>query len=201
MLEEELRFPTSDDRFMIVGLGNPGSRYRGNRHNIGFVVVDRLSERTDIEIGRLQKKASVGTGWFEQRRIILVKPQTNMNLSGTSVGPLVNYYKIPLLNLLVVYDEIDLPFGAIRLREKGGSGGHNGMKSIIAVLGSGFPRLRLGVGRPPGKMEPAAYVLQDFQKEELPLVEEIIERSVSAIETYLIDGIDIAMTRFNNSSS
>ncbi len=201
MLEEELRFPTSDDRFMIVGLGNPGSRYRGNRHNIGFMVVDRLSERTDIEIGRLQKKASVGTGWFEQRRIILVKPQTNMNLSGTSVGPLVNYYKIPLLNLLVVYDEIDLPFGAIRLREKGGSGGHNGMKSIIAVLGSGFPRLRLGVGRPPGKMEPAAYVLQDFQKEELPLVEEIIERSVSAIETYLIDGIDIAMTRFNNSSS
>ena len=201
MLEEELRSPTNDDRFMIVGLGNPGSRYRDNRHNIGFMVVDRLSERTDIEIGRLQKKALVGTGWFEQRRIILVKPQTNMNLSGTSVGPLVNYYKISLPNLLVVYDEIDLPFGAIRLREKGGSGGHNGMKSIIAVLGSGFPRLRLGVGRPPGKMEPAAYVLQDFQKEELPLVEEIIERSVSAIETYLIDGIDIAMTRFNNSSS
>ena len=201
MLEEELRSPTNDDRFMIVGLGNPGSRYRDNRHNIGFMVVDRLSERTDIKIGRLQKKALVGTGWFEQRRIILVKPQTNMNLSGTSVGPLVNYYKISLPNLLVVYDEIDLPFGAIRLREKGGSGGHNGMKSIIAVLGSGFPRLRLGVGRPPGKMEPAAYVLQDFQKEELPLVEEIIERSVSAIETYLIDGIDIAMTRFNNSSS
>jgi PTH1 family peptidyl-tRNA hydrolase len=201
MLEEELRSPTNDDRFMIVGLGNPGSRYRDNRHNIGFMVVDRLSERTDIEIVRLQKKALVGTGWFEQRRIILVKPQTNMNLSGTSVGPLVNYYKISLPNLLVVYDEIDLPFGAIRLREKGGSGGHNGMKSIIAVLGSGFPRLRFGVGRPSGKMEPAAYVLQDFQKEELPLVEEIIERSVSAIETYLIDGIDIAMTRFNNSSS
>lgn len=201
MLEEELRSPTNDDRFLIAGLGNPGSRYRDNRHNIGFMVVDRLSERTDIEIGRLQKKALVGTGWFVQKRIILVKPQTNMNLSGTSLGPLINYYKIPLPNLLVVYDEIDLPFGAIRLRERGGSGGHNGMKSIIAVLGSGFPRLRLGVGRPPGKMEPAAYVLQDFQKEELPAVEEIIERSVLAIETYLIDGIDIAMTRFNNSSS
>lgn len=201
MLEEELRSPTNDDRFLIAGLGNPGSRYRDNRHNIGFMVVDHLSERTDIEIGRLQKKALVGTGWFVQKRIILVKPQTNMNLSGTSLGPLINYYKIPLPNLLVVYDEIDLPFGAIRLRERGGSGGHNGMKSIIAVLGSGFPRLRLGVGRPPGKMEPAAYVLQDFQKEELPVVEEIIERSVSAIETYLIDGIDIAMTRFNNSSS
>lgn len=201
MLEEELRPPTNDDRFLIAGLGNPGSRYRDNRHNIGFMVVDHLSERTDIEIGRLQKKALVGTGWFVQKRIILVKPQTNMNLSGTSLGPLINYYKIPLPNLLVVYDEIDLPFGAIRLRERGGSGGHNGMKSIIAVLGSGFPRLRLGVGRPPGKMEPAAYVLQDFQKEESPVVEEIIERSVSAIETYLIDGIDIAMTRFNNSSS
>lgn len=201
MLEEELRPPTNDDRFLIAGLGNPGSRYRDNRHNIGFMVVDHLSERTDIEIGRLQKKALVGTGWFVQKRIILVKPQTNMNLSGTSLGPLINYYKIPLPNLLVVYDEIDLPFGAIRLRERGGSGGHNGMKSIIAVLGSGFPRLRLGVGRPPGKMEPAAYVLQDFQKEELPVVEEIIDRSVSAIETYLIDGIDIAMTRFNNSSS
>ena len=201
MLEEELRSPTNDDRFLIAGLGNPGSRYRDNRHNIGFMVVDHLSERTDIEIGWLQKKALLGTGWFVQKRIILVKPQTNMNLSGTSLGPLINYYKIPLPNLLVVYDEIDLPFGAIRLRERGGSGGHNGMKSIIAVLGSGFPRLRLGVGRPPGKMEPAAYVLQDFQKEELPVVEEIIERSVLAIETYLIDGIDIAMTRFNNSSS
>lgn len=201
MLEEELRSTTSDDRFMIVGLGNPGRRYRGNRHNIGFMVVDRLSKRADIEIGRLQKKALVGTGWFDQKRIVLVKPQTNMNLSGNSVGPLVNYYKVPLPNLLVVYDEIDLSFGAIRLREKGGSGGHNGMKSIITALDSGFPRLRLGIGRPPGRIEPAAYVLQDFQNEELPVVEEMIETSISAIETFLIDGIDIAMTRFNNSNS
>lgn len=200
MFEEELRTTTTDDRFMIVGLGNQGRRYRGNRHNIGFMVVDRLSIRTDIEIGRLQQKALVGTGRFAQKRIILVKPQTNMNLSGNSVGPLVNYYKVPLPNLLLVYDEIDLPFGAIRLREKGGSGGHNGMKSIIAALDSGFPRLRLGIGRPPGRMEPAAYVLQDFQNEELLVVEEVIERSISAIETYLTDGIDIAMTRFNNSS-
>jgi PTH1 family peptidyl-tRNA hydrolase len=100
----------------------------------------------------------------------------------------------------VVYDEIDLPFGAIRLREKGGSGGHNGMKSIIAALDDGFPRLRLGIGRPPGRMDPAAYVLQNFQKEELPVIEEIIDRSISAIETYLTDGIEITMTRFNISS-
>lgn len=200
MLGDEQRPTTNVDRFMIVGLGNPGRRYKGNRHNFGFMVLDRLSIRTDIEIERLQKKALVGTGWFDQKRIVLVKPQTSMNLSGYSVGPLVNYYKVPLLNLLVVYDEIDLPFGTIRLREKGGSGGHNGMKSIISSLDSDFPRLRLGIGRPPGRMDPAAYVLQDFQNEELPVVEEMIERSLSAIETYLIDGIDIAMTRFNNSN-
>lgn len=200
MLGDEQRLTTNVDRFMIVGLGNPGRRYKGNRHNFGFMVLDRLSIRTDIEIERLQKKALVGTGWFDQKRIVLVKPQTSMNLSGYSVGPLVNYYKVPLLNLLVVYDEIDLPFGTIRLREKGGSGGHNGMKSIISSLDSDFPRLRLGIGRPPGRMDPAAYVLQDFQNEELPVVEEMIERSLSAIETYLIDGIDIAMTRFNNSN-
>lgn len=200
MSGEELRSSASDDRFMIVGLGNPGRRYRGNRHNIGFMVVDHLSEQSKIEIGRQQLKALVGTGQFAQKRIILVKPQTKMNLSGSSVGPLVNYYKIPLSNLMVVYDEIDLPFGAIRLREKGGSGGHNGMKSIITALDDGFPRLRLGIGRPPGRMEPAAYVLQDFQKEEIPVVEEIIERSVSAIETYLTNGIEIAMTRFNSDS-
>lgn len=200
MSGEELRSSASDDRFMIVGLGNPGRRYRGNRHNIGFMVVDQLSEQSKVEIGRKQLKALVGTGQFAQKRIILVKPQTKMNLSGSSVGPLVNYYKIPLSNLMVVYDEIDLPFGAIRLREKGGSGGHNGMKSIITALDDGFPRLRLGIGRPPGRMEPAAYVLQDFQKEEFPVVEEIIERSVSAIETYLTNGIEIAMTRFNSDS-
>lgn len=200
MSGEELRSSASDDRFMIVGLGNPGRRYRGNRHNIGFMVVDQLSEQSKVEIGRKQLKALVGTGQFAQKRIILVKPQTKMNLSGSSVGPLVNYYKIPLSNLMVVYDEIDLPFGAIRLREKGGSGGHNGMKSIITALDDGFPRLRLGIGRPPGRMEPAAYVLQDFQKEELPVVEEIIERSVSAIETYLTNGIETAMTRFNSIS-
>ena len=200
MPEEELRSPTDNDRFMIVGLGNTGRRYRGNRHNIGFMVVDRLSEQTKIGISRYQLKALIGTGEFAQRRIILVKPQTYVNLSGTSVGPLVNYYKITLPNLLVVYDEIDLPFGAIRLREKGGSGGHNGMKSVIAALDSSFPRLRLGIGRPPGRMEPADYVLQDFQKEELPVVDEMIEQSILAIETYLTDGIDIAMTRFNSIS-
>jgi PTH1 family peptidyl-tRNA hydrolase len=200
MAGEELRSSATDDRFMIVGLGNPGRRYRGNRHNIGFMVVDRLAEQSKIKIERQQLKALVGTGQFAQKRIILVKPQTNMNLSGSSVGPLVNFYKIPLSNLLVVYDEIDLPFGAIRLREKGGSGGHNGMKSIIAALDDGFPRLRLGIGRPPGRMDPAAYVLQNFQKEELPVIEEIIDRSISAIETYLTDGIEITMTRFNISS-
>lgn len=200
MSEEREKPPNGGDRIMIVGLGNPGRRYRKNRHNIGFMVLDRLAESAEIKLGRLQQKAITGTGWFMEKRIILVKPQTSMNLSGNSVGPLANYYKVPMINLMVVYDEIDLPFGVLRLREKGGSGGHNGMKSIIATLGNNFPRLRLGIGRPPGRMEPADYVLQDFLKEEIPVVEEMLERSIPAIKTFLVDGIDIAMTRFNRNA-
>jgi len=189
----------SEERYLIVGLGNPGRRYQGNRHNIGYMVLSKLAQYTGISLGRVQQKALVGTGLLSGRRIILAKPQTFMNLSGESVGPLVHYYRIPLSNLLVIYDEIDLPFGAIRMREQGGSGGHNGMKSIIKVLGTNFSRMRLGVGRPPGRMDPAAYVLQDFQKEEMPVVEELIAEAISAVKTYLVEGIDLSMTRHNTS--
>ncbi len=188
-----------EERYLIVGLGNPGRYYQGNRHNIGSMVLSQLGKETGISLGRVQQKALVGTGKMAGRRIILAKPQTYMNLSGESVGPLVRYYKIPLSNLLVIYDEIDLPFGAIRIREQGGSGGHNGMKSIIKVLGTDFSRLRLGVGRPPGRMDPAAYVLQDFQKEEIPVVEEMIAEAIAAVTTFLVEGIDLSMTRHNTS--
>ena len=189
----------SEERYLIVGLGNPGRRHQGNRHNIGYMVLSKLAQDTVISLGRVQQKALVGTGLLSGRRIILAKPQTFMNLSGESVGPLVHYYRIPLSNLLVIYDEIDLPFGAIRMREQGGSGGHNGMKSIIKFLGTNFSRMRLGVGRPPGRMDPAAYVLQDFQKEEIPVVEELIAGAISAVKTYLVEGIDLSMTRHNTS--
>jgi PTH1 family peptidyl-tRNA hydrolase len=121
-----------------------------------------------------------------------------MNLSGEAVRPLLNFYKVPLTNLLVVYDELDLPFGTLRLRENGSAGGHNGMKSIIQQVGNdNFPRLRLGIGRPPGRMPPPAYVLQDFDKEELPIVTELLDEAVKAVETFLREGINLAMTRHN----
>ncbi len=188
-----------EERYLIVGLGNPGRRYQGNRHNIGYMVLNQLAKDAGISLNRLQQKALVGTGLMAGRRIILAKPQTFMNLSGDSVGLLMHYYKISLSNLLVIYDEIDLPFGAIRIREQGGSGGHNGMKSIIKVLGSDFSRLRLGVGRPAGKMDPAAYVLQDFYKEEIPVVDEMIAEAIAAVTTFLVDGIELSMTRHNTS--
>lgn len=194
----ELTVAREDDKFLIVGLGNPGREHRGNRHNIGFMAVDRAAELFGIGLARVQSKAVVGNGRIANTPVILAKPQTYMNLSGVAVRPLLNFYKVPLTNLLVLYDELDIPFGTLRLREKGSAGGHNGMKSIIQQLGSDqFPRLRLGIGRPPGRMPPPAYVLQDFGKEELPVVTELLETAVKAIETFIHEGINLAMTRYN----
>jgi len=184
-------------KFLIVGLGNPGRRYQKNRHNIGFMVADQLAAVWQIELNRVQQKAIVGDGRFQEYTLILAKPQTYMNLSGDSVGPLARYYRIPTENVLVIYDELDLPMGVLRLRGQGGAGGHNGMRSIIQHLGDGFPRLRLGIGRPPGQMPPAAYVLQNFDKEEQLLVTEIIEEAAQAVTTFLADGLDLAMSRHN----
>jgi peptidyl-tRNA hydrolase, PTH1 family len=187
----------STEKWLIVGLGNPGRQHRGNRHNIGFMLVDRLAARHSISAGRVQQKAIVGDGRILNCPVILAKPQTYMNLSGDAVGPLANFYKIPPERLLVVYDELDLPFGTLRLREKGGAGGHNGMRSIINHMGQNFPRLRLGIGRPPGRMAPAAYVLQDFSAADQPLVDQILDEGITAVETILREGVNIAMTRHN----
>lgn len=189
--------PPGGDKFLIVGLGNAGRKYQRNRHNIGFMIVDRLADLHGISVSRVQNKALVGNGRIAQQSVILAKPQTMMNLSGDAVGPIANYYNIAPANVLVIYDELDLPFGTIRLREKGGAGGHNGMKSIINHLGNDFPRLRLGIGRPPGRMPPAAYVLQDFSKDDAPVVVELIDTAVQAVTTFLTDGIDLAMSRHN----
>lgn len=186
-----------EDRFLIIGLGNPGRQYRGNRHNIGFMAVDRLASTHSIQSSKVQNKAIVGDGRMAGKPVILAKPQTYMNLSGEAASALIRFYKIPLPNVLVIYDELDLPFGTLRLRESGGAGGHNGMKSLIAHLGEGFPRLRLGIGRPPGQMPPHAYVLQDFRAGDVPLLNEILDTAVRATETFLAEGIQIAMTKFN----
>jgi PTH1 family peptidyl-tRNA hydrolase len=188
---------SGSDRFLIVGLGNTGRKYRRNRHNIGFMVVDKLAEVHGISLSRAQNKAVMGNGRIVNQSVILAKPQTMMNLSGDAVGPIARYYDIPPANILVIYDELDLPFGTIRLREKGGAGGHNGMKSIINHLGNDFPRMRLGIGRPPGRMPPAAYVLQDFGRDDEPVVAEILDTAVQAVSTFLTDGINLAMSKHN----
>lgn len=185
------------DRYLIVGLGNPGREHKGNRHNIGFMAVDRLAEVCQISLGKVQHKALTGNGRCAHQPVILAKPQTYMNLSGDAVAPIAAYYHIPPEKVLVIYDELDLALGTIRLREKGGTGGHNGMKSIVNHLGQDFPRMRLGIGRPPGKMSPAAYVLQDFAQDDLPLVAEMLDEAVRAVETFIGDGINLAMTRHN----
>ena len=184
-------------RKLVIGLGNPGKKYAENRHNIGFMVVDQLAKQHEIEMSRKKYKAYCGTGRVGNCPVILAKPQTYMNLSGDSVSRLSSFYDIRPSNILVVYDEIDLPSGTLRIREKGGSGGHNGMKSVIGQIGQGFPRIRLGVDRPPGRMDPAAYLLRDFEKDEWPMVEDLIAKAVAAIETILSQGLEAAMNHFN----
>ncbi len=187
---------------MIVGLGNPGPRYAQNRHNVGFQIVDELAAQHGLSFDKRQFKALIASGRIDGQRVLLVKPQTYMNLSGEAVQPLVSYYKIELEDLMVVFDDMDLPVGVIRLRPFGGAGGHNGMKSIINRLGSNrFPRLRVGIGRPPGRMDPAAYVLEDFSADEESLMVQVRDRAVQALETWLNSGIDAAMNAFNVKNS
>lgn len=184
--------------YLIAGLGNPGPEYAGNRHNVGFRCVDRLAERHGLDFHKRQKQAQVALGTIEGRRVILAKPQTFMNKSGLSVARLAGFYKVDLERLMVVYDDLDLPPGTIRMRPAGGSGGHRGMASIIRQLGErDFPRLRIGIGRPPGRMDPAAYVLQDFSADEDALIDETLARAVDALETWLTEGVEIGMSRYN----
>jgi PTH1 family peptidyl-tRNA hydrolase len=189
-------------KFLIVGLGNPGREYRLNRHNVGFMALDRLVERRKLMgFTKRQGQALITSGHVAGASVILAKPQTYMNLSGEAVGALVRFYDLPLERLLVCYDDIDLPVGALRLRPEGSSGGHNGMKSIIQRLGTpAFPRLRIGIGRPPGRRAAASHVLQDLRGDELEFVNAVLDRAAEAIETFIQDGIVTAMNRFNGAS-
>ncbi len=185
-------------RYLLVGLGNPGRTYREHRHNVGYMVLDRLAEDAGIAFGRLEQQAMVASGGLEGRRVILAKPRTFMNASGRSVVGLLRFYNIPPECLLVIYDDLDLPLGAIRFRPEGGAGGHNGMKSILEHLGSqAFPRLRLGIGRPPGNMDPAAYVLRRFNTQEAPICDQMLAAAAAGVRTFVADGLDLAMSRHN----
>ena len=184
--------------FLIIGLGNPGREYKHNRHNIGFMLVDRLAERLGITFSRLESRALITKGDYRGQRLVLAKPQTYMNLSGQSAGALVRFYKVSLEHFLVAYDDVDLPFGMLRLRPSGGSAGQKGVISIIERLGSQeFPRLRLGIGRPPERMDAAAYVLQDFPRHEAEILPQILDRSVEAVLTFVSEGLVTAMNSYN----
>ena len=186
------------DTFLIVGLGNPGRTYRDNRHNFGFMLVDRLCVRLDARGMRLQSKAIVTTAPYEGRKLLLAKPQTYMNLSGQSIQGLAHFYKLPLEQMLVAHDDLDLPFGTIRVRPGGGPGGQKGVASAIERLGTkDFARLRLGIGRPPGRMDPADYVLQDFPRDDMPSVSEVLDRAADAVLCFVTEGLDQTMNRFN----
>lgn len=186
------------DPFLLIGLGNPGREYKDSRHNIGFMLIDHLAVRLNAHGKKLQSKAIVISTHYEERKIILAKPQTYMNLSGQSVQGLLHFYKVPFENLLVAHDDLDLPFGTIRIRPGGGPGGQRGMASTIEKLGTqDFPRLRLGIGRPPGRMDPKDYVLQSFSKEDSKLLPEILDRSADAVLTFVTQGLNKTMNQFN----
>lgn len=191
------------EKYLIVGLGNPGRDYRHNRHNVGFMVLDRLVERHKLMgFTKKQSQALITGGLMAEKSVVLAKPQTYMNLSGGAVGGLQRFYNIPLERLLVAFDELDLPVGVLRLRPEGGTSGHNGMKSIIQHLGTEkFPRLRIGIGRPPGRMDPAAYVLQDFKGDDANIMAITLDRAAEAVETFLKDGLVTAMNKFNGPMS
>ncbi len=186
--------------FLIVGLGNPGQDYADTRHNIGFRTVDRIAERLGVSFTRTQSKALLTDGRYQGNRIYLAKPQTFMNASGQAVSALIKFYKIPLKNLLIAYDDVDLPFEIIRMKPSGGSAGHRGMKNIIQQLGTQhFPRLRLGVGRAYGSKRAADYVLKPFSKDESEFLSVYIDKAASAALAYVTDGIHSAMTEYNRS--
>lgn len=192
------QLPAADgEAYLLVGLGNPGREHKGNRHNIGFMAVDAIAEAHGVSLSKVQHRAVTADFRLGESKVILAKPQTWMNKSGDAVGPLAKFYKLSPSQVLVIYDELDLEFGTVRIREKGSAAGHNGMRSIINHLGQDFPRMRLGIGRPPGRMPVHAYVLQDFDKNQLPVVADMLNRSVRAAETFVREGITLAMSRYN----
>ena len=181
---------------VVVGLGNPGPKYAGTRHNAGFMCVDRLAERAGIALNDKRRAALLGEGRIEGRRIVLVKPRTFMNVSGEAVRYAMDRYRVRAESVLIVLDDLDLPLGRIRMRASGGSGGHNGLNSINAALGTqDYARLRIGIGRP--DRETVGYVLGAFSPEEAPEAEAAIERAAGAAEAWLAHGVNYAMDNFN----
>ncbi len=182
---------------ILVGLGNPGTPYEGTRHNVGFRVVDRLAEENQISLCQKHFKAQFGKGSIRSRDVLLVKPLTFMNLSGLAVRKVVDFYKAGIEDLVVIHDDLDLPFGVLRIKRWGGDGGHQGIRSIIDSLGeNNFLRLKVGIGRPPRGMDPAGYVLRPFEGDEERPLEEIVSRAAECVSVMISEGIEKAMNRY-----
>lgn len=187
--------------YLIVGLGNPGSEYKLNRHNVGFMVLDQLAKKLDQKFSRVQGDALVAQARVEDTRLVLAKPRTFMNRSGSAVGALMRFYKVPLEKLLVIYDDADLPFETLRIRPEGGSAGQKGIRSIIERLGTQeFARMRVGVGRPKGRMSTPDHVLQDFSAEEQEWLPHVLARAGEAALVFVSEGIVPTMNKFNAKS-
>jgi len=184
--------------YIVVGLGNPGKEYEKTRHNTGFMVLDELAKKYKIDISKEKHKALIGTGTIEGEKIILVKPQTFMNLSGESVQETMNFYKEDINNLIVVFDDIDLPVGTIRIKQNGSAGTHNGVKSIVKELNSKeFKRIKVGIGGPNENVDLIGHVLGKFSSEEFDKIDESIKRASLAVESIIKDGIISAMNKYN----
>lgn len=184
---------------ILIGLGNPGEEYEQTRHNIGFMVIERLAERFSIDLAARGRKTVWGTGEVAGHQIVLAKPLTYVNLSGQAASELMTKFGVDPAELIVVHDDLDLPRGKIRVRRKSGSGGHNGIKSIISVLGTqDFARIRIGIGRPPGRQEPTRFVLSPFTKRQWPEIEVALEHAVEAAISIVTEGFEQAMNKFNS---
>ncbi|KAL5541325.1 hypothetical protein UlMin_033426 [Ulmus minor] len=185
--------------WLFVGLGNPGDKYRGTRHNVGFEMIDAFAESQGIQMNSVHCKAVFGQGFVGETPVFLAKPQTYMNLSGESTGPLAAYYKLPLNRVLVFHDDMNLPCGVLRLHDKGGHGSHNGLKSVIYHFRGNreFARLRIGIGRPPGQMDPKAFLLQRFNATAQERIDVALREGVGVLKLLLSRGLTESARRFN----
>ena len=190
--------------WLIVGLGNPGPEYAANRHNVGFMVADLLAERMGARFKRAGKaqaqvvEGRIGPPGPANRRVILAKPMSYMNLSGGPVNALKDFYKVPVSNIVAVHDELDIDYGTLRLKLGGGDNGHNGLKSMTKVMGAEYHRVRFGIGRPPGRMQVADYVLKDFSAAERKELDYFVDRASDAVEALVIEGLERAQSTYNS---
>ncbi|WDV45556.1 aminoacyl-tRNA hydrolase [Clostridiaceae bacterium M8S5] len=187
-----------NDLYAVIGLGNPGSKYSDTKHNVGFNTIDCIAQKYSVKLNKIKFKSVYGETNIEGNKVILVKPQTYMNNSGISVMELLKYTNIPVQNLIVIYDDIDIDLGTIRIRKKGSAGSHNGMKSIIYhIKNDDFPRIRIGIGRPNQGQDLAYFVLNKFNKEEREKIDEIVEIASDSVIEIIKNNVDYAMNKFN----